>query len=115
MNRCECGDSECRSCGTAQGTISATDDGHKHWPPHIVELMQGRNVLTVALDLVGGVRGANDLCLSECANAMTVLEWYLKKWEPTDCAFDKAAHDCITTAHALAEQWFQREASDMGI
>lgn len=29
MNRCECGDSECRSCGTAQGTIAATDDGQR--------------------------------------------------------------------------------------
>lgn len=86
-----------------------------HWPHHIVEIMRDRNVLTVALDLVGGVRGANDLCLSDCANAMTVLEWYMQKWEPSDCPFDRAALDCIKAAHALAEDWFRTQASDIGL
>ena len=88
---------------------------NEHWPEHIVELMRGRNVLTVALDLIGGVRGANDLCLSECANAMTVLEWYMRKWEPSDCPFDAAALACIKTAHAAADGWFRKQASDIGL
>ncbi|MBS0187943.1 MAG: hypothetical protein JSS51_07730 [Planctomycetes bacterium] len=86
-----------------------------HWPDHIVEIMRDRNVLTVALDLVGGVRGANDLALSECANALTVLEWYMQKWEPSDCPFDTAALDCIKAAHALGESWFHTQASDIGL
>lgn len=86
-----------------------------HWPPKIVELMRGRNVLTVALDLIGGVRGANDLSLSECANAMTVLEWYIENWKTSDCPFDAAALECIRAAHKAAEQWFAQEAADMGI
>ncbi len=86
-----------------------------HWPAHIVTIMQGRNVLTVALDLVGGVRGANDLCLSDCANALTVLEWYRDKWEPTDCPFDDAARRLIMAAIDLGTGWFATQASDMGI
>lgn len=85
----------------------------ERWPPHIVELMRGRSVLTVALDLVDGVRGANDLCLSECANAMTVLEWYTEKWRPSDCPFGKAVRDCIETAHKLGTNWFRTQASDI--
>jgi len=92
-----------------------TKDWQGHWPAHIVELMNGRNVLTIALDLVGGVRGANDLCLSDCANAMTVLEWYIEKWEPSDCQFDRHVLDLIKTAHALADDWFRKEASDIGL
>ena len=86
-----------------------------HWPEHIVELMRGRNVLTVALDLIGGVRGANDLCLSECANAMTVLEWYMQNWKPSGCPFDAAALACIKAAHAAADDWFRKQASDIGL
>lgn len=86
-----------------------------HWPEHIVEKMRGRNALTVALDLVGGVRGSRDLSLSECANDMTVLEWYINKWEPTECLFDQAALDLIRQSHRLADEWFKRQASDMGI
>ena len=86
-----------------------------HWPNHIVELMDGRNVLTVALDLVGGVRGANDMTLSDCANAMTVLEWYIEKWEPSDCPFDAHAFACIKYALEMAEDWFRREATGAGL
>jgi len=90
-------------------------DWQGHWPPHVVALMRDRNVLTVALDLVGGLRGANDLCLSECANAMTVLEWYMEKWEPSDCPFDGHALALIKTAHKLADEWFQRESLEAGL
>jgi hypothetical protein len=86
-----------------------------HWPDHIVEHMGNRNVLTVALDLVGGVRGANDLCLSDCANALTVLEWYIEKWAPSDCPFDAAALECIKAAKALGDDWFRSQTSDMGL
>jgi len=87
----------------------------EHRPARIVELMRGRNVLTVAIDLIGGVRGVKDLSLSECANAMTILEWYMEKWEPSDCPFDAAALACIKEAHKSAEEWFAKEASDIGI
>lgn len=84
-----------------------------HWPDHIVTLMRDRNVLTVALDLIGGVRGSRDMCLSDCANDMTVLEWYINNWTPSDCPFDKHALGCIRVAKEEAGVWFDRGASDL--
>jgi len=92
-----------------------TEPDSGHWPAYIVEKMNGRNVLTVALDLIGGVRGANDLCLSDCANALTVLEWYLDNWRPSSCQFDAGAFQCIKAAKEQGDDWFRTQASDMSI
>lgn len=91
----------------------------EYLPQRIAEIMGGRSVLDVSLDLASGVRGSRDMCLSDCANDMTVLEHYISKWTPTphteDPTFDNAVLACIITARNMAEDWFRGQASDIGI
>lgn len=87
----------------------------EHWPERIFKRMRGRNVLTIALDLIGGVRGVKDLTMSDCAESMAILEWYMENWHPSECPFDAGVFQCIKAAHAAAEDWFRQQASDMGL
>lgn len=86
-----------------------------HWPDDIKSTMGDRNVLTVALDIVGGVRGSRDMALSECAMDLNVLDWYETHWTPSDCPFDAAALECIRHARRVGNEWFMRESARMGL
>jgi hypothetical protein len=84
-------------------------------PGRIHEAMRGRNILDVALDVASGVRGSRDMCMSDCAMDLTILEHYVKKWNASNDPFDGAVLEVIAQAINMGTSWFATQASDMGI
>lgn len=82
-----------------------------HWPANIAEMMGGRNVLTVCLDIIGGVRGARDMTLSDCCQWAEVVQWYLDNWRPSDCPFDECVFRMLNVSRNKAAEWCDREAN----
>lgn len=82
-----------------------------HWPPHIKEIMGDKNVLTVCLDIIGGVRGASDMTLSDCCEWSEVVQWYLDNWRPSDDSFDECVFRMLHIARNQAAEWCDRTAN----
>ena len=84
-------------------------------PPHIADWMGDRNILTVCLDIVGGVRGGRDMCLSDCATWLGCVEWYIDHWTPSDCPFDAIVLQMLKHAQGAGNEWFMRESAKAGL